>query len=124
MRTLAMYLAMTLPLMAQNLSIEQWQTEAPPPVQHDPKDSKHWYPAECCNDGEDCFPLPSGAVEEVKEGWRVRWTSPVVGYIDEIIPSEAGKPHANDALYHGCWRKASYFTSGRERLCFFFPAMS
>lgn len=78
--------------------------------------SHSWYPANCCS-GQDCEPIPVDAVEEVAEGWHIRFVSPRFGLIDETV-RRAEARHSEDGGFHGCWRKDE---TAPRTICFFAP---
>lgn len=56
-----------------------------------------WYGSDCCS-GQDCFPLPEGAVQVKRDGYYVTWNGIIYS-----VPF--GSPHlknSQDQFYHMC----------------------
>ncbi len=99
----------------------------PQAMEHSKKNPNHWYPPSCCSQ-RDCEPTPIDAIEEVSDGWFVRYQSPRLGLIDEKVPRSNARVKVNehDGQYHGCWRMfypqgAGTWQKPERMICFFYP---
>lgn len=112
MRKLFLTLAM---LACSGVSAQQHDEHTIP---HNPLDSKHWYPTECCN-LTDCFPLEEGDVIERDGGFYIQSTKEHFKY-NETRPS-------GDNRFHRCDYQRQSGTNTIRRLgsntkpCFFVP---
>lgn len=74
-----------------------------------------WYEPNCCS-GNDCEPVPPGAlVEEVRGGWRVAYVSPKLGPVEIFFP-RALKRDSRDGGFHACVRPDT-----RTPICIYVP---
>jgi hypothetical protein len=81
-----------------------------------PANAHSWYPTACCS-SQDCEPIPSSGISEVKGGYRVSYVSERFGPIDEFVAS--GKVQlSTDGSFHGCWRNSGIKP---RSICFFAP---
>jgi hypothetical protein len=81
-----------------------------------PSQAHSWYPTSCCS-GQDCEMVPSGGIDEVSNGYRVRYVSDKFGTIDEVVPSSYVRS-SQDVNFHACWRKSNVTP---KIICFFAP---
>lgn len=65
-----------------------------------PAHSHEWYDRQCCS-GQDCEPLPDGAVTQVPGGYHVKYKAKLGLDVDVIVPHNKAKP-SQDGRYHGC----------------------
>lgn len=76
-----------------------------------------WYPRSCCSD-QDCEMVPASGIEQVSQGYHVRYVSPIFGEINEEVPSTYVRG-SQDMNYHACWKKTTLFPP--RIICFFAP---
>jgi hypothetical protein len=58
------------------------------------------YDQACCS-GQDCEALPVGSVEDMKQGWHVRYTSKRGFLVDAMVPYGRERD-SQDGQFHGC----------------------
>lgn len=93
--------------------------QAIPYGQHDPEAPGHFYSVQCCS-LRDCERLDIDAVEEVRDGWRVRYVSERHGLIDELIRHGSSVVRdSQDGSFHGCWRADR--NAKPRTICFYVP---